>query len=111
MLRQFGYITQESLAVYPNRLKENRGNGYLQPYNQIVDQGLAASKGIFPNFDCDNTGGGERLGSDGGTPPVSTQADPLPGHSERNAFAPCFVAPDFPAEYGGGQSPQLEMDP
>ena len=33
-LKQLGYITQESLAVYPNRLPENRGNGYLTPYGR-----------------------------------------------------------------------------
>ena len=33
-LKQLGYITQESLAVYPNRLPENRGNGYLAPYGR-----------------------------------------------------------------------------
>ena len=117
-LRQLGYISQESLAVYPNRLKENRGNGYLQPYNQIVDQGLAASKGIFPDFDCDNTGG-PRSPGDGGSPPVSSQEDPLPatpnpilpGQFTRNPFAPCFVAPKFPSEFGGGQSPQVTADP
>ena len=37
--RQLGYITQESLAVYPNRLPENRGNGYLTPYSDIIKQG------------------------------------------------------------------------
>lgn len=117
-LRQLGYITQESLAIYPNRLPENRGNGYLQPFNQIIQQGLGAKNGIFPNFDCNNTGG-PRSPGDGGTPPVSSQADPLPstpdpilpGVFTRNAFAPCFVAPKFPSEFGGGQSPQITQDP
>ena len=35
-LKQLGYITQESLAIYPNRLPENRGNGYLLPYNDLI---------------------------------------------------------------------------
>ena len=118
-LRQLGYITQESLAVYPNRLPENRGNGYLQPFDQIVREAEAAKKGIFPNFDCDNTGGGERLAGDGDDPPVSTQRDPLPsspdpilpGQFTRSAFAPCYVAPDFAEQWGGEQGPQVEADP
>jgi phospholipid/cholesterol/gamma-HCH transport system substrate-binding protein len=118
-LRQLGYISQESLAVYPNRLPENRGNGYLQPYDQIIRQAEAAKKGIFPNFDCDNTGGGERLAGDGGTPPVSSARDPLPstpdpiipGAFTRNPFAPCYVAPDFAKKWGGGQAPQVTADP
>jgi phospholipid/cholesterol/gamma-HCH transport system substrate-binding protein len=120
MLRQNGYITQESLAVYPNRLPENRGNGYLPPYDDIIKAGDAARNGIFPNFDCNNTGGGERLPGDGGTPPVSTSADPLPEDQSsplplkpRNAFAPCYVGPDFPARFSGSQThgPQLTRDP
>jgi ABC-type transporter Mla subunit MlaD len=116
-LKQFGYISQESLAIYPNRLPENRGNGYLQPYDQIVEQGLAAKNGIFPNFDCNNTGG-ERLPNDGGTPTVSTSEQPLPPQLPLpgplglpRAYAPCFVAPDFPEEFGGTRFPQVLQDP
>ncbi|MCO5328203.1 MAG: hypothetical protein M9964_14300 [Solirubrobacterales bacterium] len=58
-LKQFGYVSQESLAIYPNRLPENRGNGYLFPFNQLISSGISAENGIFPNWDCDNTGGGE----------------------------------------------------
>ena len=76
-LKQLGYITQESLAVYPNRLPENRGNGYLLPYGDIIKQGSASRFGIFPNFDCDNTGG-ERIAGDGGTPTVSSYDEPNP---------------------------------
>ena len=97
VLRQLGYISQESLAIYPNRLPENRGNGYLQPYNQIIQQGGAAKNGIFPNFDCDNTGG-ERFLGDGGSPAVGPN------------FAPCYVAPPF-EEWGGTQFPQVTRDP
>ena len=117
-LKQFGYISQESLAVFPNRLPENRGNGYLLPFDQLVASGSSARNGIFPNFDCDNTGGGERLAGDGGSPTVSTPQDPNPAQTAlpgplggAQAFAPCFVAPPFQGEFGGSQFPQVTQDP
>ncbi len=116
-LKQFGYISQESLAVYPNRLPENRGNGYLYPYADIVKDGTAARNGIFPNFDCDNVGG-ERLAGDGGSPIVSSPEDPLPQQTGlplpalgTAPFAACYVAPNFPATYGGTHFPQVTKDP
>lgn len=116
-LKQLGYISQESLAVYPNRLSTNRGNGYLLPFDTIVKDGVAASNGIFPNFDCDNTGG-DRLPHDGGQPVVSTPEDPLPVQSGlplpaggRAPFASCYVTPDFPSAWGGMRFPQVTPDP
>ena len=96
-LRQLGYITQESLAIWPSRLPENRGNGYLRPYDDLIRAGTTAREGIFPNFDCDNSG--VRSMGDGGTPPVGPN------------FAPCFVAPPFGDEWGGTQFPQVTRDP
>ena len=120
-LRQVGYITQESLAIYANRLPENRGNGYIQPFDVIVKQGLAAKGGVFPNFDCDNTGMGEAAPGETGPPVVSSAPDPVPAQpglanplpgitTNRAAFSPCFVAPDYPSEYGGEQAPQVDRD-
>jgi ABC-type transporter Mla subunit MlaD len=112
-LKQLGYITQESLAVYPNRLPENRGNGYLAPYGDIIKQGSASRFGIFPNFDCDNTGG-ERIAGDGGSPTVSSYDEPNPPGGllgTPHAFAPCFVAPPFKDEFGGTQFPQVSKAP
>jgi ABC-type transporter Mla subunit MlaD len=113
VLKQLGYVTQETLAIYRNRLPENRGNGYLMPYEQINRQGDAARFGIFPNWDCDNTGGGERFMNDGGTPPVSTYDDPNPAGTipgTQSAFAPCFVAPDYGGRFGGTHFPQVRRD-
>jgi ABC-type transporter Mla subunit MlaD len=90
-LRQLSYTSAESLSVYPTRPSTNRGNGYPQP-NSL--SGYAATKhGIFPNFDCKPTGG-----------PVNN--DP-PDPSNAN----CFVAPDFPSQFGGGQAPDLSAQP
>ena len=113
-LKQLGYITQESLAIYPNRLPENRGNGYLAPYSDIIKQGTAQRFGIFPNFDCDNTGG-DRIAGDGGSPTVSTYDEPNPPSSiipgANQAYAPCFTAPPFKDEFGGTQFPQVSEAP
>ena len=53
----------------------------------------AAKHGIFPNFDCKPSGGEVN-----NKPP-----DP--------ANANCFVAPNFPNEFGGGQAPNLYAEP
>jgi phospholipid/cholesterol/gamma-HCH transport system substrate-binding protein len=93
-LRQLSYLSAESLSVYPQRLDTNRGNGYLQPDLLNLDPRVAPI-GMFPNFDCDNTG--------------------APGDGEvlegSVAFAPCFVSQDFPDEFGGGHAPNLFADP
>jgi hypothetical protein len=91
-LRQLSYTSAESLAVYPSRPSTNRGNGYLQP---LALTGYdAASKGIFPNWDCNNTGQGE-----------------VPASQATTDKAPCFVAPNFPSEFGGKHAPQIFADP
>jgi phospholipid/cholesterol/gamma-HCH transport system substrate-binding protein len=94
-LRQLGYFSQESLAIYAERAETNRGNGYLPP-NFFGDPRLFRFS-IFPNFDCDNTG--------------------APGNGEVNNNPPqvgvanCFVVGDFPAQFGGGRAPDLYADP
>jgi phospholipid/cholesterol/gamma-HCH transport system substrate-binding protein len=90
--RQDSYLSAESLAIYPNRTATNRGNGYLQPL--ALNSYDAASRGIWANFDCSNTGEGEISASEA-TPDK----------------APCWVAPNFPAEFGGGRTPQVFADP
>jgi phospholipid/cholesterol/gamma-HCH transport system substrate-binding protein len=96
-LRQLGYISAESLSFYPNRLPTNRGNGYIRPFDRILSEGRAGSLGGFPSFDCDNSGG-QRVAGDGKSPPVGV------------GFAPCFLDPDFPEEFGGGRGPQVTKD-
>jgi virulence factor Mce-like protein len=91
-LRQLSYTSAESLAVYPSRSSTNRGNGYLQPL--ALNTYDAASKGIFPNWDCNNTGQGE-----------------VPASQATPDKAPCFVAPNFPSEFGGKHAPQIFADP
>jgi phospholipid/cholesterol/gamma-HCH transport system substrate-binding protein len=100
-LRQLSYTSPESLSVYPTRLDTNRGNGYPQP-NALT--GFQANvHGIFPNFDCKNTDFTE-TSHDPDEDPVN-QIPPDP------SFANCFVAPDFPNDFGGGRAPNLFADP
>lgn len=96
MLRELSYLNAQNVSVYQQRVPENRGNGYLKP--GALNNQRAAGAGIFPNFDC-RPSGGERLEGDGGSPPVGP------------AFAPCIVAGDFPATFGGGRAPRLFADP
>ncbi len=91
-LRQVSYLSTESLSIHPSRLSTNRGNGYIQPLALTAPTSTAA--GIFPNFDCDETDEGEI------SEPEATSAK-----------AACFVAPNFPAEFGGERAPQLFADP
>jgi hypothetical protein len=50
--------------------------------------------GIFANWDCNNTGEGE-----------------IPASAATPDKAPCFVAPNFPSEFGGKHAPQIFADP
>jgi ABC-type transporter Mla subunit MlaD len=95
-LRQLTYLGAESVSILPRRLPTNRGNAYLQP--GVLNAANSAKAGIFPNFDCEPSGG-ERLAGDGGSPTVG------PG------FAPCVVAGDFPSVFGGKRAPNLFADP
>jgi phospholipid/cholesterol/gamma-HCH transport system substrate-binding protein len=90
-LRQLGYFSAETLSIHPERLATNRGDGYPQP--NALTNSTSATAGIFPNFDCKPSGGEVNV-----QPP-----DP--------ANANCFVAPNFPNEFGGGQAPNLFADP
>jgi hypothetical protein len=53
-LRQLGPVGAESLAIYRERLKTNRGNSYPPPLALFGD---LQGKGIFPNYDCKASGG------------------------------------------------------
>ncbi|HYU61717.1 MAG TPA: MlaD family protein [Solirubrobacterales bacterium] len=88
-LRQAVYLSTESVAIQPERLETNRGNGYPQPL--AFNNYQAATAGIFPNFDCDPSGG-EKL--------------------EKTVLsAACVIAPPYGSEFGGGQAPNLYADP
>ncbi len=90
VLRQLSYLSPESLAIYPSRSATNRGNGYLQPL--AINSSDSAQHGISPSFDCDNSG-------------EISAADATVDK------APCWVAGDFPPEFGGKKAPQVFADP
>jgi ABC-type transporter Mla subunit MlaD len=131
-LRQIGYISPETLSIYPQRSNQNRGNGYLQPF-ALGNAASAAQGEIFPSHDCNNTTfplGGSTTGglgsgqvtfnppsnptpNEGGNFPFSSLQPPLTPADVGNpsAFAACTIAPDFPEEFGGGVVPQITADP
>ncbi|MGI8727514.1 MAG: hypothetical protein ACR2K6_07530, partial [Solirubrobacterales bacterium] len=93
-LRQLGYITQETLSLYEERLPTNRGNGSLEPLTEIIARGRAGVQGSFPNFNCDHVGG-EVL-----------RSNPRTGAN----FDACFLAPDFPDVGNNTMFPQVLKD-
>ncbi|MFI5122858.1 MAG: MlaD family protein [Vicinamibacteria bacterium] len=127
-LRQLGYTSAETLAIYPTRLATNRGNGYLEP--GVLNGFSSAKNGIFPNFDCKNTdysGAAPASGQDtdeeeiraGQSVPGINNGDP-PGTTPTQ-FAPCFIGGDFAnandfqaadaGAFGDGRFPELFSDP
>ena len=89
-LRQISYMSSESLSHWPQRLPSNRGDGYNLP--NMLNSAMSAEGGIFPNFDCIPSGGVSR-------------------EDATDSNAACFVAPPFPAAFGGEQAPQIFADP
>ncbi|MEA2299738.1 MAG: phospholipid/cholesterol/gamma-HCH transport system substrate-binding protein [Solirubrobacteraceae bacterium] len=55
-LRQYSPLGPETLAIYPTRYPNNRGNAY-QAGTGLADSPEAAKHLIFPNFDCKPSGG------------------------------------------------------
>jgi phospholipid/cholesterol/gamma-HCH transport system substrate-binding protein len=123
-LRQLGYVSSETLSVWPHRLPTNRGNGYLQP--GALNGFTSASSGIFPNFDCKNldypsdpvqpvTGAQEgseeelKLGD-----PNTYGSSVNEGNPADAGFAPCVVAggwQNVDPSLGNGRFPTLYPDP
>jgi phospholipid/cholesterol/gamma-HCH transport system substrate-binding protein len=101
VLRQFSYLSNESLSIHPIRLASNRGQGYLQP--QIIgNQRSTTFNEVFPSFDCVPSGG-----------EVPAQAGlyfPLLGPS-LGVRAGCTVQSPFPSQFGGERAPQIFADP
>jgi phospholipid/cholesterol/gamma-HCH transport system substrate-binding protein len=82
-LRQNGPKGSETLSIYNQRPNIDRGNTYPTPLF-LGDQNFQ-SKQIFPNWDC-NPSGGEVKGS-----PASP-----PGQAPNQGTPPCWVAPTIP---------------
>ena len=121
-LRQLGYISPESLSIWPSRLPQNRGNAYLPP--GALNSYSSARNGIFPNFDCKNTDYATGAGASsqptdeeqilpGQSVPGVNNGDP-PGTTPQQ-FAPCYIQGDFPGtgadNFGSGRNPELFTDP
>lgn len=90
-LRVNNPITAESLALWPTRLRANRGNQYLLP-GAIGGSEFRNSIGeAFPSFDCRNNGGELRK----------------PG---TDTLGPCTEQEPFPEAFGGEAGPQVSAD-
>src|SRR6478609_7150232 len=81
--RQFGPVGPETVAIYPNRPSENRGNAYLPPTAYSGPE--RARQMIVPSYDCKNT-------QTGG--PMTTQ------YPDKSGDPSCWVAP--PPSYPPG---------
>jgi hypothetical protein len=131
--RQMTIFTAESLSIHQERIKTNRGNGYLQPF-AIGSYFPTTQAEIFPSHDCDNTWGGQQVMHDPPSSPPQEESGQFPFSSVVNpsedprqvgpkfpgwpadppgpsAYAACTVAPDFPAVFGGGKIPIVSPEP
>jgi len=97
-LRQYAPLGPETLAIYPNRDPNNRGNAY-QSGTGLADSPQSAKHLIFPNFDCKPSGGdvlanesvNPLLGSPGcfvATPPTVTGSTGAFPHVEAGNYSP-----------------------
>jgi phospholipid/cholesterol/gamma-HCH transport system substrate-binding protein len=91
-LRQFQPLGAETLAIYSSRFSGDRGNTYPNPL--WLANPLNLQKGIFPSWDCKNTG----APGDGSVPADTT---PATGHPA------CWVAPVLPGAAGQNQIPHI----
>jgi phospholipid/cholesterol/gamma-HCH transport system substrate-binding protein len=130
--RQMTILTAESLSIYNQRLKTNRGNGYLQPF-AIGNFNSTRQAEIFPSHDCNNTFGGQEVTHNPPSNPPQEESGQFPFSSVVNpsvpeqvgpnfpgfpvnppgpsAYAACTVAPNFPSAFGGGKIPEVLPDP
>ncbi len=111
IVRQFSYISPEALALYPQRLATNRGNGYMQPLS--LTNSTTASRGIAASLDCRNTDYTPTSADpdEGEVGYGSAPADVNNGQPANSVFAPCVIAPDW-SEFGlgSGRAPVTTPD-
>jgi phospholipid/cholesterol/gamma-HCH transport system substrate-binding protein len=115
MLRIASYLSAESLGIWPSRLPTNRGNAYFNPSlpgkastTGFYGQG-AASKGIFPNWDCKNLDFTPLLGGNPDEDPLlpgQTRPDVNNGKPPGESFAPCFIQ-NKQTNFGTSRFPRL----
>jgi hypothetical protein len=93
-LRQIGPLGPETVGIFRERSNVDRGNTYLPP-NSLWDQ-PTQSKGIYPNWDCNPSGG-----------PVSKSTATPPGHPPSQGTPACFVAPAVPFQGANQRYPNV----
>jgi phospholipid/cholesterol/gamma-HCH transport system substrate-binding protein len=80
-LRQLGPVGAESLAIYRERAKTNRGNSYPAPLALFGD---LEGAGIFPNYDCKASGGAVKPSE--GNPGCRVAAKQTVGGKQQGTF-------------------------
>ena len=112
-LRQLSILGTGSASIWPARLANNRGHGYVP--DGVLNSPTQAQNGIFPNFDCRNTD----------YSPASQDPDEqeirrnetIPGLNyglrPNAAYAPCYIQGAFPGDgkFGDGRAPEIYSDP
>ncbi len=114
-LRQLTVSGTETTSIHPARLATNRGHGYVA--DGVLNGFSAATKGIFPNFDCKNTD--YNPGVQDPDEEEIVKGESVPGINMGNPpdvrFAPCFIGGAWPdSRYGGFgdfRAPTLFQDP
>ncbi len=123
-LRQIGYISPESLSIFPTRSQVNRGNGYIPP-NGIGNPSAVSQETLSVSHDCNNTGSNGPGGQVFLNPPTNPQVTPgtLPITNQPGTFPlSIFPNPVFPqiqahagcilgtSPFGGGSVPYVPAD-
>jgi ABC-type transporter Mla subunit MlaD len=90
--RQMTIFTNESLSIYPQRLNNNRGNGYLQPF-AIGSFFPTTQAEIFPSHDCDNTSASFPITGGLGNGQVTRSPASSPPPSESGQFPESSLVP------------------
>ena len=114
-LKQLGYLGTETLSIWRTRLPTNRGNAYPAP-DYLANQ-MAASGGIFGNFDCKNpdftpdpTGLQDQPADETPVGYLEPAASSGASSDQSATFAPCFIQ-DPPGVFGDGRAPNLLAAP
>ncbi|MGI9019396.1 MAG: MlaD family protein [Solirubrobacterales bacterium] len=114
-LRQLSVLGSETTSIHPVRLATNRGHGYVA--DGVLNGFSAATKGIFPNFDCKNTDYNTAVQNPDEDEIVKGESKPgiNMGNPPDVRYAPCFIGGPWPDSRFGGfgdfRAPTLFQDP
>ena len=115
ILRQYAYTSAEVLAIFPQRLATNRGNGYIQPLalrpaRPRRPRASSAELRLQEHRLRPAEPGAHRRGR-GAPGPGAPPPDVNSGEPADAGFAPCLIAPNW-AGFGlnDGRAPIVRAD-